>query len=164
MASPIAGRNASRNPSRRPACGSCRVSDACRIGGHRTGLLRKSPAERYPVAETVLEASSAVPRHGSSATRRAGPKPVTSIAVLPFNFLSGIEERKGLSLGFADALITMLSNLDDVTVPPTSAILNYTPGTEPARACRDLGSAIACRVTSSRSDRAGGSRCIYSTR
>ena len=102
-------------------------------------LLRKSPAERYQVADAVLEAlgSHSAPR-GSSASV-AGPTPLTSIAVLPFMFLSGVEDDKGLSLGFADALITMLGSLDDVTVLPTSAIFNYAAGTDPARACRDLG-------------------------
>jgi TolB-like protein len=74
------------------------------------------------------------------ATSVAVPTPLTSIAVLPFIFLSGVEEGKGLSLGFADALITMLGRLDDITVLPTSAILNYAAGADPARACRDLGS------------------------
>ena len=59
--------------------------------------------------------------------------------MLPFIFLSEVEEGKGLSLGFADALITMLGRLEDITVLPTSAILNYAAGTDPARACRDLG-------------------------
>ena len=33
----------------------------------------------------------------------------------------------------------MLGKLEDITVLPTSAILNYSAGTDPARACRDLG-------------------------
>ena len=33
----------------------------------------------------------------------------------------------------------MLGNLEDVIVAPTSAILNYAAGTEPAQVCRDLG-------------------------
>jgi TolB-like protein/predicted Ser/Thr protein kinase len=103
-------------------------------------LLRKSPAERYQVADAVLEAlGSRTASRGSSATSVAGPTSLTSIAVLPFIFLSGVEEDKGLSLGFADALITMLGTLGDITVLPTSAILNYAAGTDPARACRDLG-------------------------
>jgi non-specific serine/threonine protein kinase len=103
-------------------------------------LLRKSPAERYQVADAVLEAlGSRTASRGVSATSLAGPTPLTSIAVLPFVFLSGVDEGKGLSLGFADALITMLGRLDDITVLPTSAILNYAAGTDPARACRDLG-------------------------
>ena len=59
--------------------------------------------------------------------------------MLPFVFLSEVEERKALSLGFADALITMLGRLEDITVLPTSAILNYAAGTDPAHTCRDLG-------------------------
>ena len=103
-------------------------------------LLRKSPAERYQVADAVLEVLGSRPAsRGSSATSMAGPTPLTSIAVLPFVFLSEVEEVKGLSLGFADALITMLGRLDDITVLPTSAILNYSAGTDPACACRDLG-------------------------
>jgi serine/threonine protein kinase len=102
-------------------------------------LLRKSPAERYQVADAVLEALGSRTASGESAARVTGPTPLTSIAVLPFIFLSGIEEARGLSLGFADALITMLGRLEDVTVLPTSAILNYAAGTDPARACRDLG-------------------------
>ena len=102
-------------------------------------LLRKSPAERYQVADAVLEAlGSRTASRGSSATSVAGSTPLTSISVLPFAFLSGVEEEKGLSLGFADALITMLGRLDDITVLPTSAILNYA-GADPVRACRDLG-------------------------
>jgi serine/threonine protein kinase/Flp pilus assembly protein TadD len=103
-------------------------------------LLRKSPAERYQVADAVLEAlGSRAAARGSSATSVAGPTALTSIAVLPFIFLSDVEAGKALSLGFADALITMLGRLEDVTVLPTSAILNYAAGADPARACRDLG-------------------------
>jgi serine/threonine-protein kinase len=103
-------------------------------------LLCKSPAERYPSAEAVVEAlGSRAPPQGSWAAAFASPKPLTSIAVLPFVFLSDVEERKAFSLGFADALITMLGSLEDISVLPTSAILNYPAGTDPAQACRDLG-------------------------
>jgi serine/threonine protein kinase/tetratricopeptide (TPR) repeat protein len=102
-------------------------------------LLRKRPAERYQVADAVLEALGSRTAFRESAARVTGPTPLTSIAVLPFIFLSGVEEARGLSLGFADALITMLGRLEDITVLPTSAILNYAAGTDPARACRDLG-------------------------
>jgi serine/threonine protein kinase len=103
-------------------------------------LLRKSPAERYQVADAVLDAlGTRSASKGSPATVAAGLTPLTSIAVLPFTFLSGVEEGNGLSLGFADALITVLGRLDDLTVLPTSAILTYPAGADPARACRDLG-------------------------
>ena len=72
-------------------------------------LLRKSPAERYQAAEAVLEAlGSRTAFRGSSVASVAGPTPLTSIAVLPFVFLSELKKAKALSLGFADALITML--------------------------------------------------------
>ncbi|HTG83255.1 MAG TPA: BTAD domain-containing putative transcriptional regulator, partial [Gemmatimonadales bacterium] len=61
-----------------------------------------------------------------------------SIAVLPFVFLNDAGDSKALSLGFADALITLFGNLKDVVVAPTSAILQYAPGTDPAQVCRDL--------------------------
>jgi len=103
-------------------------------------LLRKNPVDRYPLADAVLEAlgGCAAPQ-GSSAGTSAIATPLPSIAVLPFVFLSEVEERKALSLGFADSLITMLASLDDITVLPTSAILNCAAGTDPARTCRDLG-------------------------
>ena len=64
---------------------------------------------------------------------------LTSVAVLPFVFLSESDENRALSLGFADSLITIVGNLKDVIVAPTSAILHYSRGTEPAQVCRDLG-------------------------
>jgi TolB-like protein/tetratricopeptide (TPR) repeat protein/predicted Ser/Thr protein kinase len=103
-------------------------------------LLCKSAAERYPLAEAVLgDLASCTASQGSAAATPVSPKPLTSIAVLPFVFLNEIEERQALSLGFADALITMLGSLEDFTVLPTSAILNYAAGTEPAQTCRNLG-------------------------
>ena len=109
------------------------------LGAIAQKLLRKSAAERYQDADAVLDALGSRTASPSSATSLAGAAPLTSIAVLPFNFLSGVEDGKGLSLGFADALITMLGRLEDITVLPTSAILNYAAGADPARACRDLG-------------------------
>jgi eukaryotic-like serine/threonine-protein kinase len=103
-------------------------------------LLHKHRAERYASADVVLEALAAAataPR--SSTTNWAAPKPLTSIAVLPFVCLSDVEDSRALSLGFADALITIFGNLEDVVVTPTSAILNYAAGVEPAQVCRDLG-------------------------
>jgi TolB-like protein/predicted Ser/Thr protein kinase len=102
-------------------------------------LLRKSPAERYPLAETVLEALASRGSSPALVTTGASSKPLTSIAVLPFVFLSDVEEYKAFSLGFADALITMLGSLADITAAPTSAILNYAAGSDPAHICRELG-------------------------
>jgi serine/threonine protein kinase len=101
-------------------------------------LLCKNPLERYSSADAVLEALSTHVAPLRSAPVVASPKLLTSIAVLPFVFLNDVEERKALSLGFADALITILGSLEDVAVVPTSAILNYVAGTDPAHAGRNL--------------------------
>ena len=50
---------------------------------------------------------------------------VKSIAVLPFKPLTVGTEDDSLGIGMADALITKLSNLDNITIRPTSAILKY---------------------------------------
>ena len=120
-------------------------------------LLRKSPAERYPSAETVLEALASRGSSSGLVATAASSKPLTSIAVLPFVFLSDVEEHKAFSLGFADALITMLGSLEDMTVIPTSAILKLPcrerPWTYQPRAgswlcltgeCPEIGRTLAC--------------------
>ena len=89
--------------------------------------LAKVPADRFATAAQFAHALSAP----------ATPQ-LMSIAVLPFLFLSEVEGSQALSLGFADALITILASLEDVAVLPTSAILNYAAGAEPAQVCRDL--------------------------
>ena len=103
-------------------------------------LVRKHPAERYATAVAALEAlSAAVPPAGRSSVAGApAAMPLRSVAILPFVFLSDVDDRRALSLGFADALITILGNLEDVFVAPTSAILSYEAGADPAAVCRDL--------------------------
>ncbi len=102
-------------------------------------LLSKTPAERYASAQEVLEALAGGVSQQPSSGAAVIPESPTSIAVLPFVFLNDIEERKALSLGFADALITVLGSLEDIRVLPTSAIMNYPAGVDPARVCRDVG-------------------------
>ncbi|MBV9746661.1 MAG: protein kinase, partial [Acidobacteriia bacterium] len=103
-------------------------------------LLRKDPAERFFSAEAVREALAASSAsRGSSAAGRQEAEPLPSVAVLPFLFLSEVEDRQALSLGFADALITTLGSLEDIAVLPTAAIVNSVSGSDPARSCRELG-------------------------
>jgi DNA-binding winged helix-turn-helix (wHTH) protein/tetratricopeptide (TPR) repeat protein len=54
-----------------------------------------------------------------------------SLAVLPLFLLGNIPDDQGLCLGFADALVSRLGNLQDVDVLPTSAMLNL-PAEMPA--------------------------------
>jgi TolB-like protein/DNA-binding winged helix-turn-helix (wHTH) protein/Flp pilus assembly protein TadD len=51
--------------------------------------------------------------------------PNRSIAVLPFKSISNDPANIYLSMGMADALITKLSNLRQISVRPTSAIMKY---------------------------------------
>ena len=102
--------------------------------------MEKNPAERFFSAEAVREALAANSvGSGSSAVGRQEAEPLPSIAVLPFLFLSEVEDRQALSLGFADALITTLGSLEDIAVLPTAAIVNCASGIDPARSCRELG-------------------------
>uniref|UniRef100_Q01Y07 Serine/threonine protein kinase n=1 Tax=Solibacter usitatus (strain Ellin6076) TaxID=234267 RepID=Q01Y07_SOLUE len=103
-------------------------------------LLRKNPTDRFASAEEVLDAFAA-----TAADREPGSifeedaAPLTSIAVLPFFFLSDVQDRKAYSLGFADALITTLSSVEEIAVLPTSTIANHVPGIDLSRTCEDLG-------------------------
>ncbi|HUE84083.1 MAG TPA: tetratricopeptide repeat protein [Pyrinomonadaceae bacterium] len=66
-------------------------------------------------------------------------EPVRSIAVLPFKPLVSQENDEQLRLGMADALVTKLSSLRELTVRPTSAVLQYTDvRQDPIKAGRDL--------------------------
>ncbi|MDQ3817529.1 MAG: winged helix-turn-helix domain-containing protein, partial [Acidobacteriota bacterium] len=62
-----------------------------------------------------------------------------SLAVLPFKLLASSVDEEYLGLGIADALITRLSNIRQVIVRPTSAVLRYAQGAQdPATAGREL--------------------------
>lgn len=64
-----------------------------------------------------------------------------SIAVLPFQRLGpAAADDEYLGLGMADALITQLGNVRQLTVRPTAAVKRYVdPSRDPARAGRELG-------------------------
>ncbi len=86
--------------------------------------LAKDPSQRYQRAGEVRAALEAILAGLSGQASAEEPKPLTSFAVLPFAFLNDVEERRALSLGFADSLITMLSSLEDIIILPTASILN----------------------------------------
>ena len=61
-------------------------------------------------------------------THRPGSKPTTpvrTLAVLPFRPLTGVSSDPALEIGMADALITRLSNSQQIMVRPTSSVLRY---------------------------------------
>ena len=101
--------------------------------------LARVPADRFATAAQFADALKETAGPESYTANWESPTLLTSIAVLPFVFLSDGDNTRALSLGFADALITIFGNLEDVVVAPTSAILSYAAGAEPAQVCRDLG-------------------------
>lgn len=62
----------------------------------------------------------------------------SSLAVLPLRFPGERMDDRGLSLGFADGLVSRLANLEGVDVLPTSSILNVPSATQ-AETARRLG-------------------------
>ncbi|MEZ5429377.1 MAG: winged helix-turn-helix domain-containing protein [Pyrinomonadaceae bacterium] len=68
-----------------------------------------------------------------------GASEIRTIAVLPFKPLAGEGSDTSLELGMADALITKLSGLRQITVRPTGTISKYVdPGADPLLAGREL--------------------------
>jgi TolB-like protein len=51
-----------------------------------------------------------------------------SLAVLPLVLLGKATDDQGMCLGFADALVSLLGNLGNVDVLPTSEVLNLPRG------------------------------------
>jgi DNA-binding winged helix-turn-helix (wHTH) protein/tetratricopeptide (TPR) repeat protein len=62
-----------------------------------------------------------------------------SLAVLPLVLLGNVSDEQGVSLGFADALVARLGNLQGVDVLPTSAVLNVPVDAAPADIAARLG-------------------------
>jgi TolB-like protein/DNA-binding winged helix-turn-helix (wHTH) protein/Flp pilus assembly protein TadD len=78
----------------------------------------------------------------SRAGHSARPTAPGSIAVLPFRLLSNEASDEYLGSGMADALITKLSNIRQITVRPTSAVIKYAAkgnAQDPLAAGRELG-------------------------
>jgi DNA-binding winged helix-turn-helix (wHTH) protein/tetratricopeptide (TPR) repeat protein len=63
----------------------------------------------------------------------------SSLAVLPLLFVGDSEDDNGLSLGFADSLVSQLANLEGVDVLPTSAILNVPSNAKASEIASRLG-------------------------
>jgi DNA-binding winged helix-turn-helix (wHTH) protein/tetratricopeptide (TPR) repeat protein len=63
----------------------------------------------------------------------------TSLAVLPLRFVGDIKDDRGLCLGFADASVARLANLEGVDVLPTSTVLNVPDSATPSEIASQLG-------------------------
>jgi DNA-binding winged helix-turn-helix (wHTH) protein/TolB-like protein/lipoprotein NlpI len=76
---------------------------------------------------------------GTTESRESGSPFTGSIAVLPFGTL-GTDDEPYLGLGMADALITRLGSLKQITVRPTSAVQKYAGADrDPVAVGRELG-------------------------
>ncbi len=107
----------------------------------------QEPLRRTPLRQALLITIGGAVLVGaiafgwSALQSRLGPDQtaIRSLAVLPFKSLSAGGD-ESFPLGMTDVLITRLSNLREVTVRPTSAVLKYAHGEESAiEIGRDLG-------------------------
>jgi DNA-binding winged helix-turn-helix (wHTH) protein/tetratricopeptide (TPR) repeat protein len=93
----------------------------------------------------VIDARYPQSDSGSGVMRADGPEKAggqserSSLAVLPLMLLGKTTDDHGVSLGFADALVTRLGNLPGVDVLPTSAVLNLPAEGTPAETASRLG-------------------------
>jgi DNA-binding winged helix-turn-helix (wHTH) protein/tetratricopeptide (TPR) repeat protein len=107
---------------------------------------------RYPQSGAPESAETSAPSPG----RLAWQGERSSLAVIPLRLLGDATDDGGMSLGFADALVSRLANLEGVDVLPTSAILTVPSGAPAAEIARRLGvrfvlhGAIQCSKGASR--------------
>jgi len=125
-----------------PSVRAVRDSVPANVDAAVSRAMAKDPSDRFQNA-----AAFAAALLNAAPVATASPSSLTSVAVLPFVFLSDVENSRALSLGFADALITIFGNLADIVVAPTSSILSYAPGSEPRQICSDLGVRYALQGT-----------------
>ncbi|HMJ61919.1 MAG TPA: protein kinase, partial [Bryobacteraceae bacterium] len=109
------------------------------------GAIRLDPRERYAsvdafAADITRYLNGAPPQNASQAALiRQDRTEKVSIAILPFRVLGDQNNSHGfLASGVTDALITRLSRLDRLSIPPSSAVLKYSNGIEAVRAAKDL--------------------------
>jgi DNA-binding winged helix-turn-helix (wHTH) protein/tetratricopeptide (TPR) repeat protein len=90
----------------------------------------------------VIDAQHPRSDFGRGVSRAFGPEKIgerSSLAVLPLLLAGKPADDHGLALGFADALVARLGNLNDVDVLPTSAVLDLPIDLSPAEIAARLG-------------------------
>ena len=106
--------------------------------------IQLDPADRYPSVQAFCDD---IGRYLNGSALSVGPPLVSasddaatqiSLAVLPFRMRGEHGSKAFLAAGITEALITRLSRIERLSIPPPSAILKYSAGTEAARAARDL--------------------------
>lgn len=81
------------------------------------------------------------PENGSTEASRSisGWNERTSLAILPLFLHGNTTDDHGLGLGFADALVSRLGNLERINVLPTSAVMNVSLKLQPSEIASHLG-------------------------
>ena len=74
------------------------------------------------VAQVTVHSGEGPPKATFEPTAQTA---IRSIAVLPFKLLTSDSTNEYFGLGMTDALITRLSNIEQIVVRPTSAVLKY---------------------------------------
>jgi DNA-binding winged helix-turn-helix (wHTH) protein/TolB-like protein/Flp pilus assembly protein TadD len=110
-------------------------------------LPSRSDARRFSITKPGVMVAAGILLVGLAAgfyfwlTRESRPAgngaTLRSIAVLPFKPLVASERDESLEMGMADALITKLSNIREIVVRPTSAVLAYANSGDPLVAGRE---------------------------
>jgi serine/threonine-protein kinase len=115
------------------------------MAGRRVVILEPSQLRRWILAAVAVAVVLAVSvgvyllMRGDKNTEKLGGG-VKSIAVLPFKPLVATSGDEVLELGIADTLITKLSNVRQIVVRPTGAVLKYTdPQQDLTAVGRELG-------------------------
>jgi len=90
---------------------------------------------KFPSLERQVSPAPPLPAVSPTAFRSEN----SSLATLPLAPVGSTPDEHGLSLGFADALISRLGNLPGVDVLPTSSVLNLSPGMESSDVASRLG-------------------------
>jgi TolB-like protein/Flp pilus assembly protein TadD len=91
----------------------------------RQEYIETVPRRGYRFIAEVREVMAVESPRSLTAGHQGRAARVKTIALLPFKFLSSIFADEYLGLGMADTLITRLSNIKELIVRPTSAVLKY---------------------------------------
>jgi eukaryotic-like serine/threonine-protein kinase len=97
----------------------------------------RTPGSTSGTVAPAADAAQSIP--GSTASTAPAPAAVRTLAVLPFHDLSAKSGDEVWGIGIADAIISRLATLQNLTVRPTNSVLKYAKGADdPLQAAKEL--------------------------